>query len=421
MISMRKVAKRVLPNRVVMWIRRRRAAKKETEGVVTVSHRPRLGRREPSVEHIIGREVMLFSTGSQSHARELASSLRSVTAGSEAHIRGTLALARWSLHQGRPDDAVRHLDQVAPPSNHALRMAVDLCRVDCQCAMGDGKTALSLLSKILGRQTGEHNLALRVGHARSLFDVATDHGSGPMVEALNTIYHGAGLGLLRRTLVIAPIGLGNISSEVPDAEPKDHLPRVTVVVRLPDGLTDIVGISSVLGQSWRNLEVLVVAGADARDRLTALDPTLSDDNRVVFVDDTLDNDHPLMPGLTHGTGDLMTTHPSDSWAHPQRIEAQASVLIVDPGVRGTVSSHVYVGDHLVPRPLGIVPKEDLVGPNPHSVMLRVAGREADEVLAEYDRIQANHSPVTGEFRMLEGIDLVNDDVPLTLSREGSLL
>lgn len=413
MITMRKVAKRVLPDPVVKWIRRRRTAPKENVRRVKESP-PRFGRWEPSLDHIIGMEVMLFSTGSDSYVEKLARSIRSVTAGSDAHIRGALALARWSFHQGRPDDALQYLDEVEP-LDRALRMAVDLCRVDCLCDMGDGQSALSLLSKIIGRPKRDKNHVLRVGHARSLVDGLADHGSGSMVEALNTIYHSAGFGLLRRTLVIAPIGLGNISCEVPYADPRVSLPKVTVVVRVPDGSTDIVGISSLVRQSWRNLEILVVAAADERDHLSALDPALLDDDRVVFVDDTFDSDHPLMPAITHGTGELMTAHASDSWAHPQRIDAQASSLMFDPDLRGSISSHIHVADHLLPRPLGLVPKEDLVGPNPYSVMLRDSGAATDELLAEFDRIQANHSLVTGELRMLEGVDLVNDDVPLTLS------
>lgn len=414
MTSVRKIAKRVLPEPVVRWLRKRRAgtiqkARLLREGTVAVL------KSEPSADHVIGLEAMMFSTGDRSYANKLETSVRSATKGSDAHIRGTLALARWSFHDGRPDDSLRYLDDVQP-SDHALRMAVDICRVDCLCELRDGQAALSLLSKVIGRQTDEQNLVLRVGHARSLLDGPAHHGSGPMVEALNTIYHDAGFGMLRRTLVIAPIGLDNISCEVPDAEPKGALTKVTVVVRLPDGSSDAVGISSLMRQSWRNLELVVVAGGDGRDRLSALDPTLLDDERVIFVDEASDGDAPLLSGLRHGTGELIMTHPSDAWAHPQRVEAQASALMVNPELRGTVSSHMYVADHLLPRPLGHAPREDLVGPNPNSVMLRASGAPADELLAEFDRMRANHSPVAGDLDMSEGIDLVNDGVPLTLSK-----
>ena len=414
MTAVRRIAKRVLPGSVVNWIRKARTRTTKNSPFSTSSGINPTS--DPAVDHLIGLEITLFTTGDPSYTKQLASAIRATSKGSEAHTRGSLALARWCLHAGNPDEALRHLDEVKPPDS-GLRMAVDICRVDCLFELRDGQAALAILSKVIGRHANEQNLVLRVGHARSLLEGSVHHGSGSMAEALNTIYRGAGFGMIRRTLVIGRIGLDNISCDVPGAEPEGALPRVTVVIEIPDGSTDTVGISSLVRQSWRNLELVVVAGEQARDHISALDFTLLDNNGVILVDEPTNGDHPLTQGLRHGTGELIMTHPHGTWSHPQRVEAQASALIANPDLRGTISSHMYVGDCLVPRPLGIIPKEDLVGPDPDSLMIRVSGSPLDELLAEFNRVDSNHSPVTGTVSLFEGVDLVNQGVPLALARK----
>lgn len=414
MTSVRKLAKRVLPARVVQWLRELRAAAAGKEGSSRGSGAA-FRKSEPTVDHVIGLEVMLFSTGDQLYAEKLANSVRSATRGSDAQIRGSLALARWNHYRARPRDALRHLDEVV--SSEALQTSVELLRIDCLCELGDGQAALSLLSKMIGRQTDDQNLALRVGHARSVLNGPGDHGSGPVIEALNTIYRHSGFGMLRRTSLVARIGLDNISCEVPDTEPRESLPRVTVITWLRDPFADMMGISSLLGQSWRNLEVLVVADVGGDDRVSTFDPNLFDDDRVVFVEGSPARDLPLRSGLDRATGELITTHPPGSWAHPQRVEAQASALLVDSGLRGTISSHMHVAEGLIPRPLGLIPKEDMVGPNPRSAMLRISGSSRDRLLAEFDQVTAGYSPIAGELRLPGGIELVSPRVPMTLSTE----
>jgi hypothetical protein len=415
MTAVRRIAKRVLPGSVVNWIRKARS-RTMRDSPLSMSGGVNANTSGLAVGYLISLETKLFATGDQSYARRLATAISASSKGSEAHTRGTLALARWYLHAGSPGEALRHLDE-ARPSDDGLRMAVDMCRVDCLFEVRDGQAALAILSKVIGRHANEQNVVLRVGQARSLLEESVHHGSGSMAEALNTIYRGAGFGMIRRTLVIGRIGLDNISCDVPRAEPEGGLPRVTVVIEIPDGSTDMVGLSSLVRQSWRNLELVVVAGDQVRDHISAFDFTLLRDEGVILVDEPTNGDHPLTQGLRHGTGELIMTHPHGTWSHPQRIEAQASALIANPDLRGTISSHMYVGDCLVPRPLGIVPQEDLVGPNPDSLMIRISGSPLDELLAEFDRVRSNHSPVTGTVSLFEGVDLVNHGVPLALTRK----
>ncbi|HJQ92336.1 MAG TPA: hypothetical protein VJ950_11560 [Acidimicrobiia bacterium] len=404
---MRQVVKRVLPPSVVDWLRRRLRP--------TPTSTARVVERDPgpAEEYIIGLETRLWSTGRDTEVEKLTRSVGLTPRGSRARARGSMALARWFFSQGRADTALRRLEGVHPP-NPSIQNEIDLLRVDCHCELGHAQEALSYLSRMTGRGTREQNLLLRVGHTRSLLDLPRNHGSGPMIEALNTAFADGGYRMIRRRSVNDAVGLGNIACDVPLAEPRESLPLVTVLVSLEDADPDPYGgISSLLNQSWRNLEILFVGGAEDRERLAAADESIFDDARVVFVSG--DATDLWRAGLDHASGDMVTGHIYGSWAHPQRIEAQARAMMADPMLQATVTSHLRVAPDLTPRPLGLAPRPRLVGPNPNSTMIRLAGGSSDEAVAAVRRVLSRLSPLSGELKPPENVVLISDDVPLTLT------
>lgn len=404
----------MLPRPVVAWLRERKGSTiaKPEDAAASRMGLPEFG---PSVEHMIELEDSLWSTGDTIYAEKLTRAVGLTKRASRPRAHGSLALARWHFYQGNTDTALQCLEDVRP-SDPILRAELDLFRADCHCAQGQGQPALTILSRMTGRYTADQNVLLRVGHARSLLGKTSDHGSGPMTEGLNAIYSRAGVGMIRRRSVNDPIGLDNLSCDVAKAEPAESLPLVTVLVRFPDSLPDVHGgMSSLLDQSWRNLEILVPGGQEARDRLAALDPEALEDDRVVLIEERDDTDHPLALGATHANGELLTTHLYGSWAHPQRIEAQATALLVGPSLGAAVSLHMNVDSDLDPRPLAITPRMSLVGPDRRSTMIRTTGLTPSQVIAAYDRVVAGYSPVTGGLEPPEEITVLNNGVPLTLT------
>jgi len=414
MISVRQVAKRVLPPKVVDWLRRRLGPRVNNASNARPEHVPPR-KPGPTVAHILGLEVRLWSTGNEMYADRLARAVHLMPLGSRAHLRGSIALARWDFSQGRTDGAIQRLEGVQS-SDPALQAELDLLRVDCLCDVGHGRTALTVLSRMAGKSTTEQNLLLRVGHARSLLGEQRVNGSGPMTEVLNSIYHGAGFGLVRRDSFSEPTSIANIACDVPPSEPEEQLPMVTVLTWLPDSSPEVYGgLSSLLNQSWTNLEILVLGHIDERDRLAVVDGAPVEDDRIVFIENASNDGHPWQLGIDHARGGLFTMHLPESWAHPQRVETQATALLADPSLLGTISSHMNVDSDLVPRPLGLTPRQELVGPDPHSTMIRLPGQGNSGVTARYEKVLAAYSPVTGDLIPTEGFALVNERVPLTLS------
>ena len=418
MKSLRQVVKRVLPRPVVDWFRGRLHSGTAKLG----GQRPRiLPEFGPSADHMIELEAALWATSDHGYVDKLERSVRMTGRDSLSRARGSLALARWDFHNGDIDPALKRLDEIRP-SDPALRAEVDLFRADCLCLLGRGQEAMSTLSRMTGRFTSDSNLLLRVGHARSLLREPVDHGSGPVTESLNRIYRAAGVGMIRRSSVEDPIGIDNIACEVPRAEPARSLPLVTVVVLLPEDLPEVfAGLSSLLDQSWPNLEIVLTGGPEVRDRMSADDAGAIDDLRIVVVDEGDWPQHLLAPGLTRASGELVTTHVYGSWAHPQRIEAQATALLAEPTLRSTVACHMKVHSDLDPRPLGTSPRMDLVGPGPHSAMIRRSGLTAEAVYAAYDRVLGSYSPVTGEMELQDDAALVAGGVPLVFALNAAMV
>ena len=416
MTSVREVAKRVLPPKAVDWIRRRKVlALAQTR----LQEAREAQRREPgpTVEHVVGLEVRLWSTGKAMYADRLARVTRLTPPGSRARVNAALALARWEFSHDRSDLALERIDEIRT-SDPFLQSEVDLLRVDCLCDLGQGQTALTVLSRVAGRATSDHNLQLRVGFARSLLEGSKDHGSGPMAEALNVVYNGAGFGMIRRASVIQPISLDNIACEVPQAEPREGVPLVTVITWLSEAAAPgYRTLSSLLDQSWENLEILLLGEVNGRDRLMQSQLSGLNDPRIVLVSVDADSDRRWAAGVDRATGAFITTHHPGSWAHPQRVEAQARSLLTNRSLLATVSSHTYVNPDLTPRPTGLAPGRALVGPNPRSMMVRASGLGPDGVIATFHRVSGAYSEISGELNPVETVSLVSPDVPLTLSPE----
>lgn len=414
MMSLREAVKRFLPRRVVGWLQRLLDPAAPVSNRLT-ERRWRFPEFGPGADRMDELEAELWATGDARHAQKLESMVKLTSATSSARSRGLLALARWDFHRGEVNSALTRLEGVQP-HDADLRKELDLFRVDCLCYLGEGRRALSVLSRMTGRHTIDRNLLLRVGHARSLLGEAANHGSGPVAESLNRIYRDAGVGMIRRTSVVDPVGLDNISCDVPGAEPAESLPVVTVVVLIPDSPPEgHSGITSLLDQSWRNVEILVVGQRGLQEHLADVDETLLGDGRVVSIEGNGDTHEALVAGVSSATGELVTFHLYGSWAHPQRLEVQATALLADPSLRATVSSHMNVRSDINPSPLGITPRVDLVGPSPYSTMIRTSGMAPDDVSAAYGQVVESYSPVTGDLEPSEDVAFVKDGVPLTLT------
>lgn len=105
-------------------------------------------------------------------------------------------------------------------------------------------------------------------------------------------------------------------------------------------------ISSLLNQTWQDIEVIVVNDASTDDSLEVIKQIASQDNRVKIVDlpVNIGTFSAKNIGAKYATGDFLTCHDSDDWAHPQKIESQITPLLFDSELIATTSQWVRVDD-----------------------------------------------------------------------------
>ncbi|MDT0165799.1 glycosyltransferase [Actinotalea sp. AC32] len=119
----------------------------------------------------------------------------------------------------------------------------------------------------------------------------------------------------------------------------DDGPLVTVMMTTfePEREPLLAAVRSVLAQSWRRLEVLVVddasptAFSDLLDEVAALDDRV----RVIRLTENGGTYRARNVALREARGELVTNQDDDDWSHPRRVERQVLPLLADPELPGT--------------------------------------------------------------------------------------
>ncbi|GAA4592023.1 hypothetical protein BJY16_000481 [Actinoplanes octamycinicus] len=135
-----------------------------------------------------------------------------------------------------------------------------------------------------------------------------------------------------------------------------HRPElITVVVtayRPGEGL--LTAVRSILRQSWRHLEVLVVDDASPPEhdevlaRAVALDPRV----RLLRQPRNAGTYVARNAGLDAAAGEFVTFQDSDDWSHPRRLELQVQPLLDDPSLVASTSDGRRVTEDLTLTRLG---------------------------------------------------------------------
>lgn len=124
-------------------------------------------------------------------------------------------------------------------------------------------------------------------------------------------------------------------------------PLVTVIMPAFDTSARIgPAVASLLAQTWRDLEILVVDDASTDDTAAAAERAAAGDPRVRVL--KLErNGGPYVArnhALAAASGEFVTCHDSDDWAHPERIARQIAPLLRFPRLVCTTSNWVRVTD-----------------------------------------------------------------------------
>ena len=192
--------------------------------------------------------------------------------------------------------------------------------------------------------------------------------------------------------------------------------RISVVVtayRPGDGL--LTAMRSIAGQTWSNLEVILVDdGSPAEyDEVLSRAAALGERTRVIRLPVNAGTYAARNAGLDAAGGEFVTFQDSDDWSHPRRLELQVAPLLADRRVVATTSDGLAVTDDLRVSRLGI--RSGRL--NPSSLLFRrsaVLGR-----IGYFDRLRkAADSEYIGRIQAAFGHRAVRhvDSAPLALIR-----
>jgi hypothetical protein len=188
--------------------------------------------------------------------------------------------------------------------------------------------------------------------------------------------------------------------------------RISVVVtayRPDQGL--ITAVRSILAQTWRTIEVIVVDDGSPPEFDGVLS-RLPGDVRLVRLTENQGTYAARNAGLGAATGEFVAFQDSDDWSHPRRLELQVAPLLADPGRMASTSDGLSVTADLMLNRAGVRTARF----NPSSLLIRraaVLGR-----IGWFDRLRkAADSEFIGRIEAAFGVGSIHHvDRPLALIR-----
>ncbi|AEI11590.1 glycosyltransferase family A protein [Cellulomonas gilvus] len=189
-------------------------------------------------------------------------------------------------------------------------------------------------------------------------------------------------------------------------------PFVSVVMTaFRPGADLLVAARSILAQSWRNLELIVVddaSGPEFDDVLRAVEG-LDDRVEVVRLETNGGTYRARNVGIEHARGSIVAGMDSDDWSHPLRLELQLRPFLDDPDVVATRCRAWTVSPALHLHRRGVWPERWCEG----SLMFR---RDIVRALGGYvDARKSADSELVGRLRAA-GRTVVDVPLPLWITR-----
>jgi glycosyltransferase involved in cell wall biosynthesis len=122
-------------------------------------------------------------------------------------------------------------------------------------------------------------------------------------------------------------------------------------------------VRSILNQTWRNIELIIVDDASTDHTLDRLNEFSAGDGRVRILRNGA-NVGPYVSknlGLSIASGEYITCHDADDWAHPQRLEKQINAIMMRPDVVATVDLWLRTTEDLHFRKFGGIEAQEADG------------------------------------------------------------
>jgi glycosyltransferase involved in cell wall biosynthesis len=136
-------------------------------------------------------------------------------------------------------------------------------------------------------------------------------------------------------------------------------PLISVILTTynPDPVEIETSLRSILDQTWRNLEVLLIDDCSPSTDPALLERLANRDKRIRLI--RLERNggtyRARNAGLRAARGDFITGQDTDDWSHPQRLARQVDLFAQRPHLAGVMTKATRVNDRLVRTARGLAP------------------------------------------------------------------
>lgn len=247
-------------------------------------------------------------------------------------------LARWYHWLKNYDEAARHVKECRRLDKQLFRqLRPRILEIDVLTKQGALEEAKHRIDDALSIPNARTNGIL--AYCNYLHKVSPETAEADILEALNKIYLGAGLSPVKLAGTSGPAFL-RLDADAGEDEKDATLPKISVLMAAHNSERFLpLAIESILKQSWRNLELVVVDDAssdgtwDIIQRYQRSDPRV----RAHRNNANLGAYATRNEALRLSDGDYVTVHDSDDWSHPQMLALQMRPILENPAVQGTFS------------------------------------------------------------------------------------
>ena len=355
-------------------------------------------------------EAKLWGGFSSYALKDLEELKRSVHADRKEVSYAAWALARWYAAEWNWERAYENVLVMRHAKHSKTNMRQVLLEVECLIRLGQRGAARTLLSEAMRHRQNNSSLHLAMANTYAPLDGPGDAESDAVrLSWINRIYQSADLVPIAKADPSRPLALDNLAGATACATAVTvDQPKVTVIMPVFSGETTLaVSLRSVLAQTWRNLEVIVVDDCSPDDTFAVAEAFARRDPRVRAI--RLENNRGAYVarnrGLELATGELVTTHDADDWSHPQKIEQQMRNVLENRDFIGNLTTWVRVFPYLwVNRSLW--KNDSYVHTNSSSLL---AGRDTLNAIGGWDRVR-----ITADTELIWRLTRYADRKPVTI-------
>jgi glycosyltransferase involved in cell wall biosynthesis len=245
------------------------------------------------------------------------------------------SLARWYAYNGEFERALENLVLMITAIPRMRRNAYSqLMIVECLLQLGrpdEAQEWLQWASKDAGARPEFYFSVANIRHA-----LADRSGSLAAVDdtrltLLNKVYEENGFSKINKLNNSEPLNLANIT--VANPRPVEATAKLSVLMPAYNCADTLpIALTSILGQTWRNLEVLIVDDKSQDDTWDVMRRFAERDSRIIPLRHEKNGGaySARNTALSHASGDFVTVHDADDWSHPEKFAAQMLYAVSQP-------------------------------------------------------------------------------------------